>query len=160
MCVCAHAPTHRDDPVKQSNSRGTLTYAMAGPNTRTTQLFVNFKDNAFLDAQGFAPIGRVVRGMDVVDAIFSGYGEGGKVPKSSASFFPYLTPYTSILDILLCLLDLFLLFFTSFPSYTNQGDGSDGKGPSQGRLANQGNAYLELLFPKLSLIVRTSFIDH
>jgi peptidyl-prolyl cis-trans isomerase A (cyclophilin A) len=65
-----------DDPVTQSNRRGTLTYAMAGPDTRTTQLFVNFKDNAFLDPQGFPPFGRVVEGMAVVDSLYSGYGEG------------------------------------------------------------------------------------
>ena len=65
-----------DDPVAQSNRRGTVTYAMAGPDTRTTQLFVNFKDNASLDSQGFAPFGRVVEGMAVVDSLYSGYGEG------------------------------------------------------------------------------------
>jgi peptidyl-prolyl cis-trans isomerase A (cyclophilin A) len=65
-----------DDPVAQSNRRGMVTYAMAGPDTRTTQLFVNFKDNASLDSQGFAPFGRVVEGMAVVDSLYSGYGEG------------------------------------------------------------------------------------
>ena len=49
-----------DDPVTQSNRRGMVTYAMAGPDTRTTQLFINFRDNAGLDAQGFAPFGRVI----------------------------------------------------------------------------------------------------
>jgi peptidyl-prolyl cis-trans isomerase A (cyclophilin A) len=65
-----------DDPVSQSNRRGMVTYAMAGPDTRTTQLFINFKDNASLDSQGFAPFGRVIEGMSVVDSIYSGYGEG------------------------------------------------------------------------------------
>jgi peptidyl-prolyl cis-trans isomerase A (cyclophilin A) len=65
-----------DDPVKQSNKRGYITYAMAGPNTRTSQVFINFGDNAALDRQGFAPFGRVISGMDVVDKLNAEYGEG------------------------------------------------------------------------------------
>jgi cyclophilin family peptidyl-prolyl cis-trans isomerase len=68
------------DPVKQSNTRGYITYAMQGgpqgPDTRTAQVFINFGDNSPLDAQGFAPFGRVSQGMDIVDKIYSGYGEG------------------------------------------------------------------------------------
>jgi peptidyl-prolyl cis-trans isomerase A (cyclophilin A) len=66
----------KDDPVRQSNRRGYITFATAGPNTRTTQVFINFADNHALDSQGFAPFGRVISGMNVVDALYAGYGEG------------------------------------------------------------------------------------
>ena len=59
----------------QSNTRGRITFATAGPNTRTTQLFINFGDNSRLDGLGFAPFGEVVQGMEVVDQIYAGYGE-------------------------------------------------------------------------------------
>jgi peptidyl-prolyl cis-trans isomerase A (cyclophilin A) len=65
-----------DDPNKQSNTRGYVTFAMAGPNTRTTQLFINFGDNNGLDGQGFSPFGKVTKGMNVVDSIYAGYGDG------------------------------------------------------------------------------------
>jgi len=65
----------RDDSVRTSNERGTLAFAHAGPGTRTTQVFVNLVDNARLDTMGFAPFGRVVRGMEVVDRLEDRYGE-------------------------------------------------------------------------------------
>ena len=64
-----------DDAVKSSNSRGAITFATAGPNTRTTQIFINFGNNAGLDGQGFSPFGKVIEGMDVVDKINSESGE-------------------------------------------------------------------------------------
>jgi peptidyl-prolyl cis-trans isomerase A (cyclophilin A) len=102
----------KDDPVKQSNQRGTVTFATAGPNTRTTQLFINFADNAPLDGQGFSPFGKVVSGMEVVDALYGGYGEG--------------------------------------PPH--------GVGPDQGRIQQEGNAYLQSEFPKLDYI-KTATIE-
>jgi peptidyl-prolyl cis-trans isomerase A (cyclophilin A) len=65
-----------DDAVKASNTRGAITFATAGPNTRTTQLFINFGNNANLDGMGFSPFGKVVEGMEVVDKINGEYGEG------------------------------------------------------------------------------------
>ncbi|MEO0248116.1 MAG: peptidylprolyl isomerase, partial [candidate division WOR-3 bacterium] len=64
-----------DDPVKQTNTRGFIGYAMTGPDTRTTQLYINLTDNSRLDADGFAPIGKVIEGMDVVDRLYAGYDE-------------------------------------------------------------------------------------
>ena len=74
-----------DDPVKVSNARGTVVFATAGKNTRTTQIFVNTRNqgNDFLDRQGFSPFGEVIEGMDIIDQLYSGYGEGapsGKGP--------------------------------------------------------------------------------
>ena len=96
-----------DDPVTQSNKRGYVTFATAGPNTRTTQVFINYADkNTMLDGQGFAPFGVVVEGMEVVNKLFSAYGEAA--PK--------------------------------------------GRGPDQGRIQKEGNAYLEKSFAKLDSI--------
>lgn len=99
-----------DDKVNQSNKRGYVTFATAGKDTRTTQLFINFKDNAFLDSQGFSPVGQVVQGMSVVDSLYKGYGEGAP----------------------------------------------NGKGPDQGRIQSEGNAYLKANFPKLDYIKSAS----
>ena len=64
-----------DEPVKQSNLRGYVTFTReSGPNSRYTMVFINYKDNSYLDADGFAPFGQVVTGMDVVDRLYSGYG--------------------------------------------------------------------------------------
>ena len=71
----AHAPI-KDDPVVQSNLRGYITYAMGGPDTRTTQVFINLVDNKRLDGMGFSAFGQVTEGMDVVEALYAGYGEG------------------------------------------------------------------------------------
>ena len=96
-----------DDSVKQSNVRGMVTFAAgSAPDTRSTQLFVNYADNRNLDAMRFAPIGQVMDGMAVVDSLYSAYGEGAP----------------------------------------------DGSGPSQERIAAQGNAYLTRDFPKLDYI--------
>jgi len=99
-----------DDPVKASNQRGYITFATAGPDTRTTQVFINFADNRALDRQGFAPFGRVTSGMNVVDALYSGYGEGAP----------------------------------------------QGRGPNQGLIQSQGNAYLLRDFPKLDYIKKAT----
>lgn len=64
-----------DDPVKASNTRGTVTFATSGPDSRTTQFFINFGDNSRLDSMGFAPFGKV-QDMAPVDALYDGYGEG------------------------------------------------------------------------------------
>jgi len=81
--------TIQDDPVRGSNKVGFLTFAMGGPNTRTTQVFINLRDNgSALDGMGFAPIGQVTSGMDVVQKLYSGYGDlpemGGRGPSEEA----------------------------------------------------------------------------
>lgn len=73
----------KDDPVKQSNTQGMVTFAMAGPDTRSAQIFINYGNNSYLDASGFAPFGKVVEGFESVKKLYSGYGEGepnGKGP--------------------------------------------------------------------------------
>jgi peptidyl-prolyl cis-trans isomerase A (cyclophilin A) len=79
-----------DDRVTQSNKRGTLTFATAGPNTRTTQIFINYSDNTSLDGQGFAPFGTVIEGMDLVDKFFAGYGESPDQGRITAQGKAYL----------------------------------------------------------------------
>lgn len=102
-----HSAQIQDDPVVQHNTRGMVSYAMAGPGTRTTQIFINFADNSNLDGMGFSPFARVDEAsMAVVDRIYSGYGEGA-------------------------------------PS---------GRGPAQGRMQAEGNAYLQAEFPMLDYI--------
>jgi peptidyl-prolyl cis-trans isomerase A (cyclophilin A) len=68
--------TISDDPAKESNKRGTITFATSGPNSRTTQVFINLNDNPRLDQMGFTPFGEVTEGMNVVENFYSGYGEG------------------------------------------------------------------------------------
>jgi len=94
----------KDDKVKESNKKGYITYAMAGPNTRTTQLFINLVDNSNLDSMGFAPFGNVTEGMEVVEKLYSGYGDGaprGQGPDQGqirAKGNPYLEANFSRLD--------------------------------------------------------------
>jgi len=102
----------QDDPVKGSNTRSTITFATAGPNTRTTQFFINFADNVNLDGMGFSPFGKVTKGMDVVDKINGEYGEGAP----------------------------------------------GGRGPNQGRIQQQGNAYLKKDFPNLDYIKSVTLV--
>lgn len=106
----------QDDTVRESNRRGTITFAAGGANTRTSQLFVNLRDNARLDAMGFAPVGEVVRGLEVVDQLHTDYGEGAS-PNSPANI-----------------------------------------GPTQGRIAAEGEAYLAKEFPLLDKIVRARVV--
>jgi peptidyl-prolyl cis-trans isomerase A (cyclophilin A) len=88
-----------DEPVKQGNTRGFITFAKsAAPNSRSTQVFINFKDNSFLNRQGFAPFGKVVSGMEVVDKINSAYGEKPDQGRMQAEGNAYLTKNFPKLD--------------------------------------------------------------
>ena len=103
----------QDDPVKQNNTRGRVTFAAGSdPNTRSTQLFINYADNRNLDGMGFAPIGEVIDGMSVADSLYAEYGEGAP----------------------------------------------NGPGPDQGRIATEGNKYLNQNFPKLDFIRRARIV--
>lgn len=87
-----------DDPVKQSNKRGYLTFATSGPNSRTTQLFINLRDNERLDGMGFSAFGKVIEGMKIVDELFSGYGETPDQGQIQSAGNAYLTKTFAKLD--------------------------------------------------------------
>ena len=88
----------KDDPVKVGNKRGNIVFATAGPNTRTTQLFINFSDNTPLDSMGFAAFGSVVDGMDVVDKIYSGYGQRPDQQRITEEGDAYITKNFPMID--------------------------------------------------------------
>jgi cyclophilin family peptidyl-prolyl cis-trans isomerase len=103
-----------DDPVRASNVRGTFAYAMTGPDARTTQIYINTGDQSRQDADGFAPFGKVVEGMDVVDSINSEYAE-----KSGGGM----------------------------------------RAGRQGKLFEEGNAYLDREFPRLDKLIRATIVE-
>jgi peptidyl-prolyl cis-trans isomerase A (cyclophilin A) len=83
--------TIKDEPVKQSNRRGTVAFAMTSePNTRNTQLYINFRDNAQLDPKGFAPIGSVVEGLEVAEKLYAGYGQSPDQEQMASAGQAYL----------------------------------------------------------------------
>lgn len=89
----------KDEPTKQSNKKGYITFARTGaPNSRGTQVFINYKDNAFLDNQGFAPFGEVVQGMDIVEKITAQYGEKPNQGEITTSGNAYLSKEFPKLD--------------------------------------------------------------
>ncbi|WP_348264758.1 peptidylprolyl isomerase [Telmatobacter sp. DSM 110680] len=87
-----------DDPVVQSNKRGTIVFATAGPNTRTRQFFINYADNARLDGMGFAPFGTVVEGMAAVDKLYANYGESPRQDLITEQGDAYLKAHFPDLD--------------------------------------------------------------
>ena len=87
-----------DDPTRESNVRGAISFATRGPNTRTTQLFINFGDNSQLDSRGFAPFAKVVEGMAVVDQLYKGYGEGARQDLAQSQGNSYLRAQFPKLD--------------------------------------------------------------
>ena len=88
----------KDDPAKESNRRGYMTFATSGRDSRTTQVFINFVDNAFLDSQGFSPFGEVIEGMDNVDKINAEYGESPEQGQINSSGNTYLNAQFPALD--------------------------------------------------------------
>lgn len=88
----------RDDPAKESNRRGYMTFATSGPDSRTTQVFINFVDNSFLDSQGFSPFGEVIEGMDHVDKINAEYGESPDQGQINSAGNTYLNSQFPKLD--------------------------------------------------------------
>jgi peptidyl-prolyl cis-trans isomerase A (cyclophilin A) len=90
----------KDDPVTQTNAPGTVTFATAGPNTRTTQLFINLGSNGPLDRQGFAPFGKLTSGMPVVEALYAGYGEApdqNEITTKGTAYFTKLFPKLDVI---------------------------------------------------------------
>ncbi len=88
-----------DESVKQSNTRGMLSYAKSSmPNSRSTQIFINYGDNSMLDRQGFSPFGKVVEGMEVVDQLHAEYGESPDQGRIQAEGNDYLKHYFPNLD--------------------------------------------------------------
>ncbi|TCO78394.1 alpha/beta fold hydrolase [Chromatocurvus halotolerans] len=99
--------TIADDPVRRSNIRGTVAFAMTGENTRTTQVYINTADNTRLDSDGFAPIGEVIEGMDVVDRLYGLYGEnaggglrGGQQGPLEAGGSDFIDRHYPLLDVI------------------------------------------------------------